>query len=87
MHDPNIYFNSPRPCTKWNCIVTDIKDLPRAINTAFHVAKSGRPGPVLVDLPKNVTQTVLEEAVDTTPYQITDPNVVGGKNSSMCDVW
>lgn len=47
-----------RPCTKWNVLVTDIHDLPGAINEAFFVATSGRPGPVLVDLPKDVTAGV-----------------------------
>lgn len=38
---------------QWNTIVKDIKDLPRKINEAFLIATSGRPGPVLVDLPKD----------------------------------
>ena len=44
-----------RPCTKWNYLVKDVRDLPRIINEAFVIATSGRPGPVLVDLPKDVT--------------------------------
>lgn len=55
------------PCTKWNCIVKDIKDLPRKINEAFIIATSGRPGPVLVDLPKDVTAGVLKEVPDCIP--------------------
>jgi len=43
-----------RPCTKHNYLVKDPDDLARAIHEAFHVARSGRPGPVVVDLPKNV---------------------------------
>jgi acetolactate synthase-1/2/3 large subunit len=43
-----------RPCTKHNYLVTDVKDIARVIKEAFHIAKSGRPGPVLVDLPKNL---------------------------------
>jgi acetolactate synthase-1/2/3 large subunit len=43
-----------RPCTKHNYLVKDIKDLARTLHEAFHVAKSGRPGPVLVDLPKDI---------------------------------
>ncbi|PVV00714.1 hypothetical protein BB560_004892 [Smittium megazygosporum] len=50
-----------RPCTKWNVIVKDVADLPRRIDEAFHIATSGRPGPVLVDLPKNVTGAVLKK--------------------------
>ena len=56
-----------RPCTKWNYLVKDIRELPRVINEAFLIATSGRPGPVLVDLPKDVTSGVLQEEVDDTP--------------------
>ena len=57
-----------RSCTKWNTLVKDVRDLPRAINQAFAVATSGRPGPVLVDLPKDVTAATLKEAVPVDPY-------------------
>lgn len=43
-----------RPCTKYNYLVKDVNDLPRIIKEAFYIAGSGRPGPVLIDLPKNV---------------------------------
>jgi len=43
-----------RPCTKHNYLVTDINDLNRIIREAFYLARSGRPGPVLIDLPKDV---------------------------------
>jgi len=43
-----------RPCTKHNYLVTDINDLNRIIREAFHLARSGRPGPVLIDLPKDI---------------------------------
>ncbi len=43
-----------RPCTKHNYLVKDVKDLARVIREAFHIASTGRPGPVLVDLPKDV---------------------------------
>ena len=43
-----------RPCTKHNWLVKDIKDLPKIIHKAFEVATTGRPGPVLVDIPKDV---------------------------------
>lgn len=43
-----------RACTKHNYLVKDVKDLPQIIHEAFHVARSGRPGPVLIDLPKDV---------------------------------
>ncbi|MGE5517435.1 MAG: biosynthetic-type acetolactate synthase large subunit, partial [Bacteroidota bacterium] len=45
-----------RPCTKHNYLVKDINNLAKTIHEAFHVARSGRPGPVLVDLPKDVVQ-------------------------------
>jgi acetolactate synthase-1/2/3 large subunit len=56
-----------RPCTKWNVLVKDVRDLPRRINEAFHIATTGRPGPVLVDLPKDVTAAKLHEAVVEQP--------------------
>src|ERR1700738_1590995 len=43
-----------RPCTKHNYLVKDVGELARILHEAFHVARSGRPGPVLVDLPKDV---------------------------------
>jgi acetolactate synthase-1/2/3 large subunit len=43
-----------RPCTKHNYLVKDVNDLARILHEAFYVAKSGRPGPVVVDLPKDV---------------------------------
>jgi acetolactate synthase-1/2/3 large subunit len=43
-----------RPCTKHNWLVKDIKDLSRIIHEAFHVATTGRPGPVLIDIPKDI---------------------------------
>ena len=43
-----------RPCTKHNYLVTRIEDLARTIREAFYIAGSGRPGPVLVDLPKDI---------------------------------
>jgi acetolactate synthase-1/2/3 large subunit len=45
-----------RPCTKHNYLVQSLKDLPRIIKEAFHIASSGRPGPVLIDLPKDIMQ-------------------------------
>jgi len=43
-----------RPCTKHNYLVKDIADLERVVREAFYVARSGRPGPVLIDLPKDI---------------------------------
>ncbi|KAJ4322365.1 Acetolactate synthase, mitochondrial [Fusarium piperis] len=54
-----------RACTKWNVMVKNVAELPRRINEAFEIATSGRPGPVLVDLPKDVTAGVLRRAIPT----------------------
>ncbi|HOI72541.1 MAG TPA: biosynthetic-type acetolactate synthase large subunit [Syntrophales bacterium] len=50
-----------RPCTKHNFLVRRIEDLASTIHEAFHIARSGRPGPVLVDLPRDVSQATIEE--------------------------
>ncbi|WP_443204846.1 acetolactate synthase large subunit [Saccharopolyspora sp. 5N708] len=47
------------PITKHNFLVTDADDLPRIIAEAFYIASSGRPGPVLVDIPKDVQQATM----------------------------
>jgi len=49
-----------RPCTKHNYLVKDVKDLAQTIREAFHIASTGRPGPVLIDLPKDVTTSTAE---------------------------
>ena len=49
-----------RPCTKYNCLVKDVKDLARTIKEAFYIATTGRPGPVLIDLPKDITSNITE---------------------------
>lgn len=61
-----------RSCTKWNVMVKDIAELPRRMNEAFKIATSGRPGPVLVDLPKDVTAGILRHAI---PYRWTHPEL------------
>ncbi len=45
-----------RPCVKHNFLVKDVRDLAMTIRKAFHIASTGRPGPVLVDIPKDVTR-------------------------------
>ncbi len=49
-----------RPCTKHNYLVKDINDLARTVREAFYIASTGRPGPVLIDLPKDVTAGTAE---------------------------
>src|SRR5476651_219776 len=43
-----------RSCTKYNYLVKDVNDLGRIMHEAFHIARTGRPGPVVVDVPKNI---------------------------------
>jgi len=66
------------PITKHNWLVTDAQDIPRIVREAFHVATSGRPGPVLVDLPKDVANAEMDwywpEKVELPGYK---PNVKG----------
>ncbi|MCR5813019.1 MAG: biosynthetic-type acetolactate synthase large subunit [Desulfovibrio sp.] len=69
-----------RPCTKHNYLVKDIKDLALTLRQAFYIARSGRPGPVLVDLPKDVlvghTEFVWPEEVYLRSYNPTyKPNL------------
>ncbi|KAJ7610243.1 thiamine diphosphate-binding protein [Mycena polygramma] len=59
-----------RSCTKWNVMVKDIAELPRRINEAFKIATTSRPGPVLVDLPKDITAGILRAAL---PFKQTTP--------------
>ncbi|MGL1227155.1 acetolactate synthase 3 large subunit, partial [Vibrio parahaemolyticus] len=44
-----------RPCVKHNFLVKDVKDLAETVKKAFFIATTGRPGPVLVDIPKDIT--------------------------------
>ncbi len=49
-----------RPCIKHNYLVNDIKDLAKIVKEAFFIARSGRPGPVLIDIPKDIQNQVIE---------------------------
>ena len=49
-----------RPCTKHNFLVKSIEELPRILKEAFYIARSGRPGPVHIDLPKDISATIGE---------------------------
>jgi len=64
-----------RPCTKHNYLVKDVKDLARILKEAFYIARSGRPGPVLVDIPKDVTANTCDfkypDKVFIRSYQLT----------------
>ncbi len=48
-----------RPCTKHNYLVTEPEELPRIIKEAFYIARSGRPGPVLIDIPKDIQSSKI----------------------------
>lgn len=67
-----------RPCTKMNWLVKDTADLSQTIHQAFHVARSGRPGPVLIDIPKDVqfatSEYLPKEKIKPSHYQ---PKVKG----------
>src|SRR5690554_61155 len=62
-----------RPCTKHNYLVKSVADLPRIVHEAFYVAANGRPGPVVIDLPKDVLQAkgeyLSKEAVSHRSYR------------------
>jgi len=49
-----------RPCTKHNFLVRSLEELPRVLKEAFYLARSGRPGPILVDIPKDITIDIGE---------------------------
>jgi acetolactate synthase-1/2/3 large subunit len=68
-----------RPCTKWNYLVKDVRELPRVINEAFLISTSGRPGSVLIDLPKDVTTAICPEEVDDSPRA----HIIKRKNVSI----
>jgi len=64
-----------RPCTKHNYLVKTVAELPRTIKEAFYIARSGRPGPVLIDLPKDVINQTIDfsypDKVDIRGYKPT----------------
>ncbi|KAJ1564349.1 Acetolactate synthase, mitochondrial, partial [Nowakowskiella sp. JEL0078] len=62
-----------RQCTKWNVMVKTIEELPRRINEAFEIATSGRPGPVLVDLPKDITAAILQKPIKVSGFKSSIP--------------
>jgi len=56
------------PITKYNYQVEDVMDLPRVVNEAFHIATTGRPGPVVIDIPKNIAEALPHEEYETEFY-------------------
>jgi len=68
-----------RPCTKYNYLAKDVKDLSRIVKEAFHIAMSGRPGPVLIDLPKDVTVSKTEFTWPEIKIRSYNPTYEGNK--------
>ena len=64
------FFGMTLPIVKHSFLVLDKEDLPRVVKEAFHIAQSGRPGPVVIDIPKDVQQAMFEP---TFPAQIDIP--------------
>ncbi|MCC7343491.1 MAG: biosynthetic-type acetolactate synthase large subunit [Deltaproteobacteria bacterium] len=64
-----------RPCTKHNYLVKDVRDLQRIMKEAFHIARTGRPGPVLVDIPKDL-QLHQAEYVPYDQVKVRSPRAV-----------
>src|SRR6516164_1072614 len=61
------------PVVKHSYLITDVNEIPRVVKEAFHIAQSGRPGPVLIDIPKNVqqakTQPVFPKEINLRGYE------------------
>jgi len=71
-----------RPCTKHNWLVRDVNDLSRVLHEAFHIASTGRPGPVLVDIPKDIQfATGIYTPPQTSPRTSYRPTIEGDKNA------
>ncbi len=68
-----------RPCTKYNYLAKDVKDLSRIVREAFHIAMTGRPGPVLIDLPKDVTSSKAEFTWPEITIRSYNPTYEGNK--------
>ena len=62
-----------RPCTKHNWLVRDVNELAKTLHEAFHIANTGRPGPVLVDIPKDVQ---FAKGMYTPPVKIERPSYI-----------
>src|SRR5436190_5841399 len=67
-------FGMTLPSVKHSYLVTDVNDIPRIIKEAFFIAKSGRPGPVVVDVPKNIqqsrTQPIFPDSIQIRGYDV-----------------
>ncbi|WP_342634433.1 acetolactate synthase 3 large subunit [Phyllobacterium salinisoli] len=71
-----------RPCTKHNWLVKDVNDLARVLHEAFHVASTGRPGPVVVDIPKDIQFAKgIYTSPQTSPRTSYRPTIDGNQNA------
>jgi acetolactate synthase-1/2/3 large subunit len=68
-----------RPCTKYNYLAKDVRDLSRIVREAFHIAMTGRPGPVLIDLPKDVTASKADFVWPEIKIRSYNPTYEGNK--------
>ena len=68
-----------RPCTKYNFLAKDVKDISKIVRESFHIATTGRPGPVLIDLPKDVTSSRAEFTWPEIKIRSYHPNYEGNK--------
>ena len=68
-----------RPCTKYNFLAKDVKELSKTVREAFYIATSGRPGPVLIDLPKDVTAGKAEFTWPELKIRSYNPTYEGNK--------
>jgi len=69
-----------RPCTKHNVLVKDVNDLAQTVKEAFYIATSGRPGPVLVDIPKDVSTAKADfKYPDRVNLRGYNPTITGNK--------
>ena len=71
-----------RPCTKYNYLVSDVNELATIVKEAFYLARSGRPGPVLIDLPKDVSGA--NAASSRTPTRSTSPRTSRARAVTPC---
>ncbi len=68
-----------RPCTKYNYLAKDVKDISRIVREAFQISMTGRPGPVLIDLPKDVTSAKAEFVWPEIKIRSYNPTYEGNK--------
>ena len=75
------FYGMTLPVVKHSYLVLDAKDLPRIFKEAFHLAKSGRPGPVVIDIPKDVQQAKLQPVFPTS-VEFRNPTIMAECHAS-----